>query len=479
MVKLLNIFLLFYVILIAGCTPRDYYSRERYAPDAPDKFVNQPESLSGANDEYEFFSGKWWEQFQDPETNRLVQTALKNNPSIKSAFSRVNQAKQNLNIQASQDWPYANLEMSASRGKDMPAYKTSDNLQAGLRINYLLDLFGKQAAGERAALERFLASRESRLSVMHSVVSSTVKLRALSVVASRQLGVSRQNARSWEKTAKTVERRYQNGVANVSEVHLAKQNLASVRAEIPDYEKQLKNYLYSLDIILGRPPGETQLKEDEIGLPEPAELAEIVPASLLDRRPDLRASRRRLAAAVQDLNVSIADMYPQISLTTSAGRLSEDFSGLLESKNSVYSIAANITQPLFEGGRLKAAVKYNKARVEELALEYSKSFLDALKEVETLLMQEKLYNIRLKNLNESLKQAKKAERSIKREYNSGLAAFTALLQAERRRRNTEFQVNYMTGQIWVNRCNLHLALGGNWEMGQDNKKTKRGGIDAK
>ncbi|AQQ08799.1 Toluene efflux pump outer membrane protein TtgI precursor [Sedimentisphaera cyanobacteriorum] len=469
MSKLLNIFLLLYAIMIAGCTVGEDYSRKKYSPDVPNEFINNPENFSNAESRYEKWSGKWWQQFKDPETNRLVQAALENNLSIKSAFSRVKQAKENLNIQASQDWPYAKLELSASRGKEMPAYKPSDNLQAGLRINYLLDLFGKQASGEQAALQRYLASVESRLAVMHSVVSSTVKLRALSVVAKMQLTVSRQNADSWQKTVRTVERRYRNGVSNISEVYLARQNLASVNSETSDYEKQLKDYLYSLDIILGRAPGSTELKGDSIGLPEPAKISDMIPASLLDRRPDLRAGRRRLSASVQDLNVSIADMYPQISLTASGGRLSDDFSGLLESSNSVYSLAANITQPLFEGGRLKAAVKYNRARVEELAFEYSKSFLDALKEVETLLLQERLYNTQLKHLKESLKQAEKAERSIKREYNSGLAPFTALLQTERRRRNTEFQVNYMIGQIWVNRCNLHLALGGNWEMKNNDK----------
>jgi len=188
-----------------------------------------------------------------------------------------------------------------------------------------------------------------------------------------------------------------------------------------------------------------------------------VPAEIVSRRPDLAAAERRIAAAGERVKQSKAALYPRISLTASGGTSTRDLEDLLTRNFSVWSIAANAVQPLFEGGKLRANVELNKVRQHTAQLEFVNTALNAFGEVENALVGETLWNEREARLQDSQEQSAAALRLAEERYFQGLETFTTVLDSQRRLFEAESQLLALRRQRLDNRVDLHVALGGGFE----------------
>jgi multidrug efflux system outer membrane protein len=182
----------------------------------------------------------------------------------------------------------------------------------------------------------------------------------------------------------------------------------------------------------------------------------------LDRRPDVQAAEFALKSANEQIGVSIAQLYPDLTLSASYGRSADIFDDLFIDETEVYSALFGITQPIFKGGQLRARVEGSKARYEELAANYANAVLAAIREVEDALVSEQMLQEQLKHVENRFTEANAAENLSTQRYQRGVESILLVLESERRRRIAENELVLLKGRIWTTRVNLFLALGGDW-----------------
>jgi len=218
----------------------------------------------------------------------------------------------------------------------------------------------------------------------------------------------------------------------------------------------------ALDVLVGRRPGSGPALPDT--LPELPELEPVplgLPAQLLDRRPDLRQAEMQLAAATYGVGAAIANLYPDLSLTGSAGE-SGDRINDLDIENFVFNIVASLTGPLFSGGQRRAEVEAARARAEQAAAVYAGAVLEALREVEDALVLGEASARNREFTSARVAEARAADRLAKERYQRGVTPLTTVLETERRLRLAEQAMITATADVWGSRIDLFLALGGDW-----------------
>ncbi|MGB5478843.1 MAG: TolC family protein, partial [Thermoanaerobaculia bacterium] len=267
----------------------------------------------------------------------------------------------------------------------------------------------------------------------------------------------------WESTTNTVERRYRAGLAGAVELHLARENLAAVRASEAVIAGQLDQARLALDVVVGRRPGSSDPLPDtlpELPSLEPVPLG--LPASLLDRRPDLRQAEMQLAAATYGVGAAVANLYPDLSLTGSIGASADKINDLTLDDGLVYNAVANLVGPIFSGGQRRADVDAAKARVEQATALYAGAVLTALREVEDALVLGESTTLNWEFSDLRVSEARAADRLAKQRYQRGVETLLTVLETERRLRLAEQAIITATADVWNARIDLFLALGGDW-----------------
>lgn len=467
------------VTMLAGCMVGPDYTRPQTVGETAHEYVYAGEHPQDTNDVAPV--GRWWQRFGDPLTTQLVSVALENNYDLKAAAARVLQAQAVLAEAGGRRLPEISTSFSRTKtrsntfppGSYSPfGVRQSQVIKARtyrpeFSISYVLDLFGKLRRMERAAWADLLAAEANEHAITNSLIASVINARINIATIQRQLAIARANTENTRSTLGFIERRYERvGKAQGAgplDVGMARENLeASKSAEII-VELSLASTQNALDVLLGRTPGSSeQLPLTLSGLPDLVPVPVGVPALLLDRRPDVRAAELALQSSSEQIGVSIAQLFPDLTLTGSLGWQSYKSDDIFVEEAYVYSTVFRAIQPLFKGGQLIARVDAAKARYTELAANYAQTVLTALREVEDALVNERLLEGRYEILEDWLKEAVTAETIAQRRYRLGLEQLITVLETERRRRLAEDELNRIKGELWTCRVNLFLALGGDW-----------------
>ena len=455
------------LLVSAGCMVGPGYKRPQTVADTAEGYFYAGRHLRDANDDAA--AGKWWERFADDTTTVLVRKAMRNNNNLVAAAARVLQAEALLVQARGQRLPDVSYNFSRTRSKTSFSFG-GDRFSAltttfahGITVNYIVDIFGKLKRQQRAAWADLLAAEENQHALVNAIISSVVKARADIATLQRRLAIARANTESWQGSLEIVERRYSRGLVGPLDIRLARENLQSSKVAEIIIELSLIRAQNALDVLLGQRPGSGE--ELPRTLPELPDLAPVpvgVPALLLDRRPDVRAAELALEASSERIGVSIAQLYPDLTLTGTVGRSADLFDDLFIDETEVYSAIIRLAQPIFKGGQLRARVDGAKARYAELAANYAETILIALREVEDALATEELLQLRLKASRLRFSEAAAAERLAKQRYLRGVERLITVLEAERRRRIAEDELNGVKGELWAGRVDLFLALGGDW-----------------
>jgi multidrug efflux system outer membrane protein len=418
--------------------------------------------------------GPWWENFGDAVTAELVVEALENNYDLKIAAARVEEARAILGQVHGVRWPQVSYSLDRSRAKNSffmlgtPISSYTTVYSQGLSISYIADIFGKLKRGEQAAFADLLSTEHSQLALVHGIIAQVVFTRTQIATQQRLLNIAHENIRSRKETLQIVERRYSQGLVPPLDVHLARENLADVTSLEPRIRQALILSQHSLDVLLGRVPASSEeLGETLAELPDLSPVGLSVPASLLDRRPDLRAAEMQLAAATERVGVNVAAMFPDLTFSGTWGTRADSFRGLGFTEAEVYSLVMQLMTPVFAGGRLKAGVDAAEARVEQAAANYAQVILVAMREVEDSLVEQQLLTERLEQLKVRLVEATSAEKLARSRYQRGLEKILIVIDTEQRRRLAENEIALTMGNIYNARINLYLALGGDWRPSAD------------
>lgn len=461
-----------------------------YVPDRPlDAGLAVPDRFAGRTNAAPVPEEAWWLKFGDTNLNALIDQALRHNQDLQAAVARVDAAAAQARIAGADRYPRLGAGFDASRsqrnfigfpfgnpdmgdgGGDVPDVLSTRTTTFGLNLNvsWELDLWGRLHSGRRAAVAEVLASESDWNGVRQSLAGQTAKAWLAVVEARRQVELAESTVQTYATTAAEVRNRYERGIRPPLDLRLALANLAGAEALLQSRRTSETQAVHQLEILLGRyPAGRTEIASDFPDILEsvPAGL----PADLLARRPDLAAARQALIASDWRVAQSKAALLPRLSLTASGGTSTEELSDLLDPDFKVWNLAANLAQPIFQGGRLRAGVDLSKAQTRQALARYQSAVLRAFAEVESVLAAEKNLGRREERLREAAEQSSAALQLAQDRYQAGLDSFITVLEAQRRSLEADTQLVTVRRVRLENRVDLHLALGGGFS-GEDSRAT--------
>ncbi|MEW6741217.1 MAG: efflux transporter outer membrane subunit [Planctomycetota bacterium] len=437
----------------------------------PQLDIATPSRWTGAETVQGHIGDEWWRGFGDAELEKVIVLALGQNYDLQAAAARVEQAVAQATIAGADLQPKLGASSSGQRrrqnfigfpipgGGDEVLSTTATTYGLSLNLSWEVDLWGKLRATQRAALADMQATEADFHGARLSLLGQTIKVWLAIGEAVQQVALAEQTVSSFRESSDEVWSRYERGLRSSLDVRLSLSNLADAEALLQRRQRELDRVTRQLEILLGRYPG--RAVEIPEGLPEmPPAIPAGLPSELVSRRPDLVAAERRLAASNARLDAAEGALYPRFSLTASGGTASEELEDLLDLDYRVWSLVGNLTQPLFEGGRLRAAVDLSRASVEEVLARYVSALLKAYGEVETALSAEHFYAAQVERQGEATHHAIAAQKLAEDRYRAGIENYITVLESQRRAVSNESNLLTARRQQLENRVDLYLALGG-------------------
>lgn len=454
-------------LLFTGCAVGPSAQRPELATTPPPAFVNSPPPPSTPALSSPAMTA-WWTQINDPTFAQLVEDLLASNLTLQEANERVTQARERLTIQSGSNLPTISADADARRSfttNGAPSRTYANNYSADLNVSWTVDLFGQRRRSIESSEASFLSSAAEFEALQHTLIAELLNRRVAVAVNAQLLSLAEQNTTNRATLYDLVKRRYDLGArgTDLTDVYLAEENFTTVEADVSQFERLLADDLYRLDLLLGQVPGTTKLDAESFPLVSPpSPPPSVVPAALLDRRPDLRASELRARAASANVGVAIADLYPQLNLVGSIGVAGTSTNNLFSTDQLAGALLGSVTNRLFAGGALRANIRLQESAARELATRYANDVLGALREVETALKADQELARQLAAQGRSLKALRAAEELAATRYRNGIQPLQTFLETQQRRYRAE-QNWLRTQQLrWSTRISLYLALGGDW-----------------
>jgi len=414
--------------------------------------------------------GAWWMVFGDPDLNRLEEQAMADNPGLRIASARVAQARAALGASRAEWLPRLDLAPSASRSRitfeqfGISEGITFNDFNFPLDLNYELDLWGRVRNSVKAAGAEAQASladyRSGRLSLQAEVARTWFSLRAAdseSILLQRAIDLRRENL-------KLVRSRYEAGETGKLDLTRAETELASAEAETKAVARGRASLVHALAVLTGQPASNFALPESPLELAAPA-IAPGLPASLLERRPDVAAAERRMAAANARIGVAKAAFFPEVRLFGSAGFNSGEASDLFSWDSRTWALGPSISLPVFDGGRNRAGLRRAEAVWNETAADYRRTVLAAIGEVEDGLSGLRYLGGQAESLEKAVEAAEEAAGLSRKRYRAGLVSYLEVVDAERSMLLFQRQAARILGQRLETSAFLIKALGGGWDKG--------------
>jgi NodT family efflux transporter outer membrane factor (OMF) lipoprotein len=457
-------------MLLGGCMLGPDPQRPVSVGDGAQSYVHADEGAMNVTPEEQAVAlNRWWVGFADPATNELVERALLGNTDLRAAVARVMQARGALGVATGRRLPSVGASAVRNRAKSNFSLPTGrvetldTTYDVGFDVSWQVDLFGRLRREQQAAWSGLLASEAAREAVLHSVIAEVVRTRIAIASLEAQFATQKANTASWEETYEVINRRYSEGLISPLEVRLAKENLAASRAAEPEFANLLARQRHKLDVLLGRQPGTGDVLPTTLpDLPDLEPVPVGLPGWLLDRRPDLKASEFRAAAATARIGAAIADLFPDLTISAGAGWRAGRPADLFDAKTSVYDLVLSLAWKVWAGGALRAQVDVNRAEAEEAAAEYAGLVLNAMREVEDALVRDHTAQQAYEQLVIRVEEARAAEELARQRYQRGVETIITVLETERRRRLAELELIQTRRVLWEARVSLYLALGGDW-----------------
>lgn len=410
---------------------------------------------------------KWWEVFQDRELQTLIRAALKNNYDVRIAAARVLQAQAQLGITRADQFPSlgaggAIVSQRSSKIGPIPSYElTQGNLTASAAWN--LDFWGKYRRATEAARANLLANRWAQKEVAATLVAdlaaSYFRLRQLDL----ELEISRRTLSSRQDSLQLTQTLEQHGINSMLDVRQSEQLVYTAATEVPDLERQIAQQENAISILLGNNPDDVPRGLKLTEQPHAPEVPAGLPSSLLERRPDIREAEANLIVANAQIGVARAAYFPQISLTGAAGYQTPALTNLFTGPAGIWNLAASVSQPIFEGGRLKSNVRFAEAQREQMILTYQQTIQGAFRDVSDALVayrKDREFRIQQEHL---LAAAQDAAQLSQARFKAGTTDYLEVLTNETNAFSAELGLAQAQGNELIALVQLYQALGGGWE----------------
>ena len=457
------------LMVITGCTVGPKYQR----PEA----TTIPETYTGVEGEWKMATpgahlpkGNWWEIFGDPELNQLETEATAANQDLKAAAARFEQARAGADVTRSGLFPRLGAAFQPVRQRDSENRpvggkpgETYNSFTVPFDLGYEIDLWGRVRHAVESATAQKEASADdvesARLAIQAEVAADYFTIRALD--ADKGLLVA--SIEVYRKSLALVRNRRAGGMVSDLDVAQAETILKTTEAQLPDTALQRAKFEHALAVLTGKNASLFHVAERPLEM-GPLIIPPGLPSELLERRPDIAAAERRMAAANASIGVATAAFFPTVKFNGLVGFQSADVSTLFDWPSRLWAVGPSLTLPLFQGGQLTANLRQAKAAHEEAVARYRQTVLSAFAEVENNLAAEHLLASQYEQVTAALKAAQKQLEIANNRYSSGLVTYLEVATAQNTALSTERASVRLHGQQLVAAVALIKSLGGGWYL---------------
>ena len=456
--------------LLTGCSIGPFYRRP--AADVPVSWrVEAPWRVSTPNDGAS--KGPWWQRFGDPQLDALAGKALSGSPTLAAANARLAQARALVNVAAAGQYPQANLSarianQRISANRPLTRYgspnfsTTQDDFVLSLGVAYEADLFGRvqrTVEGARASAEQSAADLENtRLLLTADLATAYFNLRQIDT----EIDVLTRSIELQRRAFGLVSSRHDLGAASGLDVSQQQALIDNTLVQVDVLRRQRAQFENAVATLTGTPAPLFTLAPEVTRVSPPA-LPIGVPSDILERRPDVAAAERAMAAANAQIGIARAAFYPSIVLGPSIGVQSTRLSTLFESPSVIWSLGVSVLQPLFNAGRISANVDFASAGYDVAVANYRRVVLTAMQEVEDGITGTVALDRAYAQAQVAIASARKVLELATSRYEGGVASYLDVITAQQALLNVERQATQLQGQRLLVAVFLVKALGGDWQ----------------
>jgi len=468
-------------LLALGCTVGPNYKRpavdvpggyrQTSAPDISQASSAPPTAPSIAPS---IADEQWAKIFEDSTLQRLVERALANNLDLRIAAQRVLEAQAQVGITRSQQLPSINaggsytafqipssLASTNSNGTPGNSFFNGGGPSASAAWN--LDFWGLYRRQSEAARAELLASewgqKATRTALIQGVAEAYFELRSLDA----QAAITENTIKARKDSLHLTQALDQHGAGSLADVRQAEELLHAAQANLPDLQRQIAIQENALSTLLGRNPGDIDRGLPIDQQPHPQEIPVGVPSQLLERRPDIQQAEAKLVAANARIGVARAQYFPQISLTSLGGSASNQLNSVFSGANAYWYAAGSISEPIFDGGRIRSNYRLSKAQEQEMLLAYQKTILSALQDVSNSLVSYKQTRERREEQSKQVASAADAVRLARLRYSGGNTSYLEVLTTDTDLYSAQLLLAQAQEQEAGSLVQLYVALGGGWQ----------------
>ncbi len=412
---------------------------------------------------------QWWQVFGSPALDQLIRAALAQNPSMAAAEASLRQAQEAYNAQSgSLNYPEVNGQLGVARQKLSVASAGNGAgvytlYNASVNVSYTPDVFGAsrrtlEGAQAQVDYQRFQVEA-TYLTLSANVVTTAIRSAALRA----QLQATQEVLDALSRQLAVIEKQFALGAIARSTLLSQRNQVAQLNASLPPLEKALAQNQHQLSVLVGKLPGEGGLPDFTLAdLTLPQNLPVSLPSALVRQRPDIRASEAQLHAASAAIGVATAAQYPQLTLSGSYGSSATSFGKLFDAETTAWSLASNLTAPIFNGGALSAKRRAAEAAYDGAAAQYRATVLAAFQNVADSLRALESDATALKAQAESDALAAEALALATQQYKLGGISYLALLDAQRSYQQAHVALVQAQAARYADTAALFQSLGGGW-----------------
>jgi outer membrane protein, multidrug efflux system len=448
---------------IAGCKVGPEYRRPDATP--PKDFRSQVASTEAGS----LADLPWWQVFNDKALQGLITQALAGNYDLKVAVARIEQARAQVAVVRADLYPQVGYQANAAREKSfiplpqLHGNVTYNSFQAAVNAAWELDVWGRIRRSTDAATASLYAQEDVRRGVMLALVSDVAANYFLLIELDRQLAIARESATVYQRTLDLFNQRFQAGMDSKLGVVRAQAAYDSSTAAIAALNRAITQQENAICVLLGTYP-----RTIERGTQLPQQVMPATPvgltSDLLQRRPDIMQAEQVMIGANAQIGVAIANYYPRIGLSALYGGQGVEVSDLFKSNFSIWSLAAGLTGPIFQGGRLKAGVQAQEAFWNESIAQYKQTITVAFRETSDALIAQQTLVTQRSALESQVQANREAVDIATQRYTGGRASYFEVLDAEQSLFPSEDALAQTQRDQLVAVVNLYKALGGGWNL---------------
>ncbi len=406
----------------------------------------------------------WWELFDDPYLDTLIQIGLEENKDILIATSRIAQSRALLGMTKANAWPSIGYSAGGIRGNVIQGAPTEGvgNIFTGFgTLNWELDFWGKFRRANEASKAELAASEFGKRTIQIGLISQITGTYYQLLDFKWRLYISRKTLQLRGESLEIIQARYDEGIIPEIDLNQAQIQRAIAASAVPLFQRNVAQTENALGVLLGRNPGPLVLGEELYDQNLPPDIPVGIPSSLMERRPDIIQAEYLAHAQTAKIGVAMAQRFPAISITGLLGVASNDISALT-TNGLAWNAGASLLGPLFEFGKNKKRVEVEQHKAEQALYEYERTVITAFREVEDALVEIETFKDERQARQDHVNAAQNAQYLSNERYDKGVTSFLELIESQRQAFEAELSLSETTQKLFNGYVKLYKALGGGW-----------------